>query len=190
MIMVSAAGPNEHDARDDKYLVVTPPRMLDTAATGGFTRLSGRGIMNPMLRSGIALSGANTWLRGDELSNKAEDGLLTAEEICDLDLAGTELVVVSACETGLGDIVGGEGVFGLRRSFVLAGAQSLVISLWQVPDDETKDLMIEFYSRLLQGEARSKALRGAQLALRGQYPDPYFWGAFICQGDPGPITFA
>jgi CHAT domain-containing protein/tetratricopeptide (TPR) repeat protein len=191
MIGVSAAGPNEHDARcDETYVVITPPRMLDAAATGGFTRLSGRGVTNPMLRSGIALSGANTWLRGGELSNNAEDGLLTAEEICDLDLAGTELVVVSACETGLGDIVSGEGVFGLRRSFVLAGARSLVISLWQVPDAETKDLMIEFYSRLLQGQARSKALRGAQLALRCQYPDPYFWGAFICQGDPEPITFS
>jgi len=179
------------DITDDKdsysFIAVTPPRMFDADRESEFSRLS-RNVSNPMLRSGVALAGANTWLRELELPDKAGDGILTAEEVCNLNLAGTELVVVSACETGLGDIVSGEGVFGLRRSFVLAGARSLVISLWKVPDIQTKDLMIEFYTRLIRGEARSEALRQAKLSLRQQHADPFYWGAFVCQGDPSPMT--
>jgi CHAT domain-containing protein len=81
----------------------------------------------------------------------------------------------------------GEGVFGLRREFVRAGARTLVMSLWKVPDQQTQELMEEFYSRLLKGEPRAAALREAQLAMKERYPDPYYWGAFICQGDPGPL---
>ncbi len=83
---------------------------------------------------------------------------------------------------------GGEGVFGLRRAFVLAGARTLVISLWKVPDVQTKELMIEFYRRLIGGETVSEALRNAQLVLKKHYPDPFYWGAFVCQGDPSPMT--
>jgi len=81
----------------------------------------------------------------------------------------------------------GEGVFGLQRAFTLAGAKTLVMSLWSVPDDATRELMEDFYTRILSGEGRADALRNAQLALRAKYPDPYFWGAFICQGDPAPL---
>jgi CHAT domain-containing protein/tetratricopeptide (TPR) repeat protein len=150
-------------------------------------RLVGQRLENPLLRSGLALAGANTWLRDGVLADEAEDGLLTAEDVSGLDLLSTDLVVLSACETGLGEVRSGEGVFGLRRAFVLAGAKTLVMSLWKVDDERTRELMEDFYARLLQHEPRAQALRRAQLAVKVQYPEPYNWGAFICQGDPSPL---
>jgi CHAT domain-containing protein len=156
-------------------------------AQGGLGRLSGSLMENPMLRSGLALAGANTWLRAGNPPEEAEDGLLTAEDVTGLDLLATELVVLSACETGLGHVHIGEGVFGLRRAFVLAGAKTLVMSLWKVPDEQTRELMVNFYQRLMAGEGRAEALRHAQLDLKARYPEPFYWGAFICQGDPSPL---
>jgi CHAT domain-containing protein len=106
-----------------------------------------------------------------------------------MDLLDTELGVLSACETGLGEVRTGEGLFGLRRSFVLAGARGLVMSLWKVPDEQTRKLMEDFCRRILNGQLiqpRAEALRAAQLALKEKYPDPGYWGAFIYQGDPFP----
>jgi CHAT domain-containing protein len=154
----------------------------------GAGRLLGPMMENPMLRSGLALAGANTWLKAGNLPEEAEDGLLTAEDVTGLDLLATELVVLSACQTGLGQVHVGEGVFGLRRAFVLAGAKTLVMSLWKVPDEPTRELMEDFYGRLLAGEGRAEALRQAQLALKAKYPEPFYWGAFICQGDPSPLS--
>jgi hypothetical protein len=154
----------------------------------GLGRFSGPMMENPMLRSGLALAGANTWLKGGTLPEEAEDGLLTAEDVTGLDLLATDLVVLSACETGLGQVHVGEGVFGLRRAFVLAGAKTLVMSLWKVPDEPTRELMEDFYVRLLAGQGRAEALRQAQLAMKAKYPDPFYWGAFICQGDPSPLS--
>jgi CHAT domain-containing protein/tetratricopeptide (TPR) repeat protein len=148
----------------------------------------GAGVENPLLRSGLALAGANTFLAGGSLPPDAEDGILTAEDVSGLDLLGTELVVLSACETGLGEIRLGEGVFGLRRAFVLAGARTLVMSLWKVPDEPSADLMNLFYWNLAKGMGRAEALREAQLKLAAIYPPPWFWGAFVCQGDPGPLA--
>jgi CHAT domain-containing protein len=150
-------------------------------------RLGRLGLQAPMLRSGLALAGANTWLRHGALPREAEDGFLTAEDLSGLDLLATELVVLSACETGLGDVQVGEGIMGLRRACVLAGAQTVVISMWKVPDEQTLELMEEFYRRLLRGEARSSALRAAQIKVKTNHPHPIFWGAFVCQGDPGPL---
>jgi CHAT domain-containing protein len=147
-------------------------------------------LQNPLLRSGLALAGANTWLAKDSLPEQAEDGLLTAEDVSGLDLLATELVVLSACETGLGEVQIGEGVFGLRRAFVLAGAKTLVMSLWKVPDQQTQELMADFYQKLLNDKPRVTALREAQLAMKQRYPDPLYWGAFICQGDPWPLVLA
>jgi len=144
-------------------------------------------LENPLLRSGLALAGANTWNRGGTPPPEAEDGLLTAEDVSGLDLLDTELVVLSACETGLGEVRVGEGVFGLRRAFVIAGARTLVMSLWKVPDRQTQELMEDFYRRIFSGQSRADALREAQLAIKAKYPQPYYWGAFICQGDPGPL---
>jgi CHAT domain-containing protein len=133
----------------------------------GMGRLSGPGLENPLLRSGLALAGANTWLKGGALPREAEDGLLTAEDVSGLDLLDTELVVLSACQTGLGKVHAGEGVFGLRRAFILAGARTLVMSLWKVPDLATAVLMERFYDNLLnRGLARDEALRNAQFFTR------------------------
>jgi CHAT domain-containing protein/Tfp pilus assembly protein PilF len=139
-------------------------------------------LEDPLFRSGLALAGANTWAKGGLLPKDAEDGILTAAEVVDLDLSNTELVVLSACDTGLGDLITGEGVFGFRRSFVLAGAQSLVMSLWKVSDEQTCDLMVDFYTHLSSGRSPARSLRCAQVAMRKKYPNPYYWGAFICQG--------
>jgi len=164
---------------------VVPGNQQDARHSLG--RLKTRWVANPLLRSFLALAGANTWLAGGTPPEEAGDGLLTAEEVAVLDLRATELVVLSACETGLGAVRVGEGVFGLRRAFVLAGAKTLVMSLWKVPDAQTRELMDELYTRLLAGHRRADALRGAQLALKDRYADPFYWAAFICQGEAGPI---
>jgi CHAT domain-containing protein len=111
--------------------------------------------------------------------------VLTALEVTGLNLRGTELVVLSACETGLGEVVQGEGVYGLRRAFTLAGAQTQLMSLWKVDDEETKNLMIEYYQRLQNGEGRGEALRQVQLAMlnNSQTEHPYFWASFIPTGN-------
>ncbi len=156
-------------------------------------------IENPLLRSGLALAGANAQLRQRSQAPQAEDGILTALDVCGLNLYGTELVTLSACDTGVGEVRRGEGVFGLRRAFHQAGAKSLVMSLWQVPDEETQLLMEQFYQHLLAGQSKPDALREAQLSViremreRHVQPDfcglahPFFWAAFICQGDPAPM---
>ncbi|CAN5627351.1 hypothetical protein BH23GEM9_BH23GEM9_05140 [soil metagenome] len=142
-------------------------------------------VPNPMLRSGLALAGANVWSQGGTPQPEVGDGILTAEDVAGLDLLETQLVVLSACETGLGDVHVGEGVYGLRRAFIVAGARTLIMSLWKVPDEETRELMETFYRELLEeGRSRGAALHEAQHALRRRYPDdPFVWGAFICQGE-------
>lgn len=143
---------------------------------------------NPMLRSGLVLAGVRQLRSGAD-----EDGVLTALEVAGLDLSGTKLVVLSACETGLGNAKRGVGVYGLRRALVLAGSETQVMSLWKVSDVGTRDLMTAYYKRLRAGEGRTEALRQVQLAmLRGElkstldsvdYRQPYYWAAFICSGD-------
>lgn len=162
---------------------------LGSAILGDAGPLRGPGMESPLLRSGLAVAGVNTFLTRGSLPLEAEDGLLTAEDVSGLDLLATEMVVLSACETGLGEVRVGEGVFGLRRAFVLAGARTLVMSLWKVPDHATRLLMKAFYGHLKEGLPRAEALRQAQLDVAETYPPPRFWGAFICQGDPGPLAF-
>ena len=146
-----------------------------------------RGMENPLPRSGLVLAGANTWLQGKAISPEAEDGILTAENASGLELLFTDMVVLSACQTGLGDIKAGEGVFGLRGAFLLAGAKTLVMSLWKIPDEETRTLMEGFYRSVLEGRPRAEALREAQLEIKAASPEPLFWGAFISRGDPGAL---
>jgi CHAT domain-containing protein len=136
-------------------------------------------VENPLLRSGLALAGANQGRGGDD------DGLLTAMEVAGLDLWGTKLVTLSACDTGVGEVKNGEGVQGLRRALVLAGSESQVMSLWPVLDSTTWDLMVPYYKALRQGKGRSDGLRQAQLRmLRSEdCQHPFYWAAFIQSGE-------
>lgn len=158
------------------------PHMVEqTSLNERFGRLAA--LDNPYLRCGLALAGANTWLAGGAPPNEAGNGLLTAEDIAGLDLRDTRLVVLSACDTGLGDIHLDEGVLGLRRAFGEAGAQAVVSSMWNVPDHHTYLLMSRLYQHLLTCESVATALRSAQQEVKRTYPHPYFWGAFVCHGD-------
>ena len=154
-------------------------------ATGPVAQVATRGIIanakidNPLLRSGLALAGANR--RGDA----GDDGILTALEASGLNLWGTKLVVLSACDTGLGEVRNGEGVYGLRRAFVLAGAESMIMSLWPASDYATRKLMTEYYRNLKQGMGRGAALRQVQLDMlkRNRQLHPFYWANFIQSGE-------
>jgi CHAT domain-containing protein len=149
--------------------------------------LQGPGMENPMLRSGLALAGAQTYLEGGSLPPEAEDGLLTAEDVSGMDLRGTELVVLSACNSGLGEARVGQGVFGLRRAFEIAGAHTMITSLWKADDAVTCELMTAFYDALKNGRTKMRALRSAQQKVRRKYSHPYYWGAFILVGHDGEL---
>ena len=130
-------------------------------------------------RAGILFSGANRAWRGEDTADGIDDGILTAEEVSHLNLSNTDMVVLSACETGLGENVASEGVFGLQRAFKLAGVQTLVMSLWKVPDAETSELMTLFYSNWLDGMNKHEAFQAAQHKIKETHPNPYFWAGFI-----------
>lgn len=137
---------------------------------------------NPMIRSGLILAGGNhAWKTGKPLRSDLEDGILTAYEISQMNLANTELVVLSACETGLGDLAGNEGVYGLQRAFKIAGAKYLIMSLWQVPDFQTQVFMTAFYKHWLEGKmAVPEAFRATQAELRAKYSGEAFkWAGFV-----------
>jgi len=136
-------------------------------------------IENPMLRSGIVFSGVNASLKAGR-----DEGMMSAEKILGLNLKGTDLVVLSACETGVGDVKNGEGVFGLKRAFILSGAKTLVMSLWSVPSAETTELMTDFYTLLADGKPKAEALRQAKLNMMMKKQNPFYWGAFVMTGKP------
>jgi CHAT domain-containing protein len=170
---------------------LTRGRLFGSAV--GLSRL--RTSDNPLLRSGIVLAGANLIATpGGTVvptsKQSADDGWLTAIEIAALDLHGTELVVLSACETGLGDTPIGEGVQGLRRAFLYAGCETLVTSLYKVPDADTRSLMREFYTRLSAGDDKLTAFSKARLNEMQRRRNekgvahPFFWGSFILVGNP------
>ena len=136
---------------------------------------------HPMIRSGLILSGGNhAWQTGKPFRPGFEDGILTAYEISQMNLSNTELVVLSACETGLGDIQGNEGVYGLQRAFKIAGVKYLVMSLWQVPDFHTQELMTTFYSKWLEDKMSiPDAFRAAQKVMKDKFKEPFYWAGFI-----------
>ncbi|WNC59947.1 CHAT domain-containing protein [Thermosynechococcus sp. QS41] len=161
------------------------PKILHLATHGFFLAPSGnRDILeNPLLRSGLALAGFNQRQSGSDV----DDGVLTALEVTGMNLSGTELVVLSACDTGRGEVVNGEGVYGLRRAFTIAGARSQVSTLWKVDDQVTRDMMVAFYQNLRRGMGRTEALRQVQLQ-RLKDESPYYWAAFVSSGDWSPLV--
>lgn len=161
------------------FFLTDTPKAANRAEERARAISSGVKIENPLLRSGLALAGANLHRNSDD------DGILTALEATGLNLWGTKLVTLSACDTGVGEVKNGEGVYGLRRAFVLAGAETLVMSLWPVSDYVTRDMMAAYYKGLKQGEGRGEALRQVQLAMlkRKGREHPFFWASFIQAGE-------
>ncbi|MBF0422957.1 MAG: CHAT domain-containing protein [Magnetococcales bacterium] len=139
---------------------------------------------NPMLRSGLAFAGINTNAQFLGELDTRNDGVLTALEVMGKDFTGTRLAVLSACETGLGEIHEGEGVYGLRRAFQEAGVRSVIASLWEVSDAGTQELMSNMYRRINQGMDPHMALRETQLQMiqSKEWNAPYIWSAFMMQG--------
>jgi CHAT domain-containing protein/Tfp pilus assembly protein PilF len=181
-----------NEASESSFKQVSAPSIVHIATHGFFLtdspaasrtteRLAGINarIENPLLRSGLALAGANLKKAG------ANDGILTALEASGLNLWGTKLVVLSACDTGIGVVRNGEGVYGLRRAFVLAGAESLVMSLWSVSDRSARDMMKNYYINLKKGMGRGEALRQVQLQIIKRNPQlhPFYWANFIQSGE-------
>ncbi len=146
------------------------------AVAGGGSRF--KQSQNPLIRTGLVLSGGNDSWNLSFIENSENDGILTAYEISNMHLSDVSLVVLSACETGLGEVKGSEGVYGLQRAFKMAGVQNLIISLWQVPDNYTAELMSLFYAMLVETNDPQKALRMAQLQMKKK-TGVYDWAAFV-----------
>jgi CHAT domain-containing protein/tetratricopeptide (TPR) repeat protein len=156
------------------YAEPKKPQSDDYTAQPGFLYSE-----NPMLRSGLILAGANPAWSATTRPTTADDGILTAEEVTLLHLDQTALVVLSACETGLGEARDYEGLYGLQRAFRVAGARAMIMTLWRVPDQPTRELMVDFYERLTKGEAVRAAFDQAVKALRAKYGAAYYWAGFV-----------
>ncbi len=181
------------DASEENIKKIKSPDILHIATHGfflsykdfdekGFANINLKSLKeNQLLRSGVLLSGAKLSLNGigKELG---DDGVLTAYEAVDLSLENTELVTLSACDTGLGSLVNGEGVIGLQRSIQMAGAKSVMMSLWKVDDASTRSFMISFYTNLVKYINKEVALRKTQLELKEKLIYPVYWGAFVMIG--------
>lgn len=179
-----------NDASETQLKKLQSPDVLHLATHGFFLRQYDRldpekqvrVKENPLMRSGLLMAGAELGLRG-ERTTFDDDGILFAQEVQLMDLRNTELVVLSACETGLGEIKHGEGVYGLQRALQEAGAKNIVMSLWKVDDQITQQLMTQFYTLLFSGKSKRSAFQEAQSIIRQKHPQPYYWGAFVMIGE-------
>jgi CHAT domain-containing protein/tetratricopeptide (TPR) repeat protein len=191
---------NDHlqaDATEKNIKKVSSPKVLHIATHGFFLAdvseedqvyngmRSELLQQNPLLRSGLMLTGAAAIARDTINDISREDGILTASEAANLNLENTELVILSACETGLGELRNSQGVYGLQRAFMVAGSKSVVMSLWVVDDFATQELMSNFYREWMKDPSSANkhvAFRKAQLKLKEKFPAPYYWGAFVMLG--------
>lgn len=180
------------DASEENLKSISEPSVLHIATHGFFIGAQSqsegnnqeiRHFDNPLLRAGLLLAGSELTLNKKERNSK-ENGILTAQEALNLDLESTNLVVLSACETGLGEIKNGEGVFGLQRALQEAGAKSVLMSLWKVDDAATQEMMSLFYENMLiKKQEKRTAFQNAQETMKKKYKEPYYWGAFVMVGE-------
>ena len=186
----------DKQAIEGKVKSVSSPTVLHLATHGYFfedvaqekespTRIMGvdtkKATQNPLLRSGLLFAGAKNTLNGKE-PKSGDNGLLTAYEASYMHLKGTELVVLSACETAKGEIKNGEGVYGLQRAIQQAGAQNIIMSMWKVDDKVTQEFMSLFYKTWLAGSTKREAFNSTQEQIKETYKHPYYWGAFVMIG--------
>ncbi len=183
----------DNEAVEDQVKSVDNPQTLHIATHGFFLEQekgddeqADKYVSNPLLRSGLILAGANSFISTGDIGAEVElrdDGILTAYEAMNLNLDDTELVVLSACETGLGEIQNGEGVFGLQRAFQIAGAEAIIMSMWTVDDAATQELMTNFYEEWLTTGNKHQSFIKAQKRLKDKWKSPYYWGAFVMVGN-------
>ena len=175
------------------FFLEDAPESTDSRAVAHFGALGEDPLVarpaDPLLRSGLVFAGARATAASGASSppSPPESALVTALELAGLNLWGTQLVVLSACDTGRGDVKLGQGVYGLRRAFLVAGAETVVMSLWQVNDETTRELMEAYYSNLLAGQGRATALHAAMRQLRQTRPHPHYWAPFIAMGRETPL---
>ena len=170
--------PNPDDIELEKDTLEVVEDIVFRGGSRGFGVNSFVENKNPLMRSGLVFAGANDVWSKQSKNDSIEDGVLTAQEVANIDMRKTNLVVMSACETGLGDIKGSEGVYGLQRAFKMAGVDYIIMSLWQVPDKETEEFMTKFYKKLIKAKDIEGSFAETQKEMRIKY-DPYFWGAFV-----------
>ncbi|HPG10285.1 MAG TPA: CHAT domain-containing protein [Chitinophagaceae bacterium] len=184
----------QKDASENNLKSAKEPSVLHIATHGYFLKDVQRAVWpvgvhadyaqdNVLLRSGLILAGALEADKDNLALSNISNGVVTSYEAMNLDLQGTDLVVLSACETGLGEVKAGEGVYGLQRAFLVAGARTLIMSLWKVNDAATQELMNNFYIGWTKTGGMQQAFREAQLQLMKKYKDPFFWAAFVMMED-------
>lgn len=184
----------ESKATEEKVREINSPKIFHIATHGFYSEASENNLEeemtnsqsqmseNPLMKSGLLLSGAGDILMKTSYNYNIEDGVLTAYEAMNLNLDKTDLVVLSACETGLGEISQGEGVYGLQRAFLVAGAKMLIMSIFKVDDEATQKLILNFYERWLASNNMRRSFIEAKKDLRKEYPDPIYWGSFMMIG--------
>jgi CHAT domain-containing protein len=183
----------EAEATEATMKLIQSPRIFHVATHGFFKETPKASILdpefnenaaydNPLLKTGLLLAGAGDILNQSQYNYNVDNGILTAYEAMNLNLDQTDLVVLSACETGLGEVQAGEGVYGLQRAFLVAGARTIVMSLFKVSDEATQQLMIKFYRKWIETGNKRQAFVDAKKEIRNEFRDPIYWGPFVMIG--------